>query len=398
MLGGLGGAWDDGLLLLAVVVLAWCVLVQRRWRLWTVPITVPFLLAIAAAAGSVVVRHVPGDVGIFALRLLVQPVLFYFIGFLFPKERRWVAAAVGVFLTSSSVLSLHGLYQYVTRAPMPAKWVDVAEAGLGTRAYSIVKNPNGLGAFLLLGTLVSLSLTLAPLSRRLRLLAAGVCVLHLAGLAVTFSRGAWLGLGVGLLALFILAYRRYLPALASAAFVGWFLLPQKLVDRLQFAFSSTYLARSLVWGRLYVWQLALQRIAEHPLFGVGLGTFGGTSAATFAYGRIWVDNFYLQLAAEGGLLLLVFFLWILLRGAKGLVKAHASTPDPLLRALAAGVFGGFLAVCFANLTASVWETLVVGVGFWFLAGLITGAVLCESSPESGEGQAVLTPARGQAAR
>ena len=54
-----------------------------------------------------------------------------------------------------------------------------------------------------------------------------------------------------------------------------------------------------------------------------------------------------------------------------MVKSHKSTRDPYLRALAAGVFGGFVAVVVANVTASVWETLIVGVGFWFLAGLAT---------------------------
>lgn len=104
----------------------------------------------------------------------------------------------------------------------------------------------------------------------------------------------------------------------------------------------------------------------------------------FSYGRLWVDNFYLQLAAEGGLILLAFFLWVLLRGAKGLLKGYGSTRDPFLRALTAGVFAGWVAVAVANATASVWETLVVGVGFWFLGGLATSATL--HSMEAGAGE------------
>lgn len=82
-LGGFGPAWDDAFLILSVVLLALCVLVLRRWELWTVPIALPTLLALAAAIGSVVVRDVPGDVALFALRVLFQPLLFYFVGFLF---------------------------------------------------------------------------------------------------------------------------------------------------------------------------------------------------------------------------------------------------------------------------------------------------------------------------
>lgn len=387
-LGGLGPSWDDALLLLSIVLLLWCVIVLRRWELWTVPITLPVILAFAAAVGSVVVRDVPNDVALYAMRVLFQPLLFYFLGFLFPKTRRWVQGAVAVFILSSVALALHGLYQYVTHAPMPARWVDVRETDIGTRAYSIIGNPNGLGAFLLIGTLVSLSMALAGgASRSRRVLAAVACVVQLGGVAVTFSRGAWIGLGVGLLALLIMAYRRYLAPLVAVAVVGWFVMPQAFVSRLAFGFSSFYITKSLAAGRLYVWKMALQYMAAHPWFGLGLGTFGGTSAVTFGYGRLWVDNFYLQLGAEGGLILLALFLWILLRGAKGLVRGHGATHDPYLRALCAGVFGAFVAVAVANLTASVWETLIVGVGFWFLSGLATSAALHDGSEATVEREA-----------
>ncbi len=364
----------------------------RRGELWTVPITLPILPALAAAIGSVVVKDVPGDVALFALRVLFQPLLFYYLGFLFPKNRRWLQGAMAVFIGASVALALHGLYQFASHAPMPASWIDVRETGIGTRAYSIVQNPNGLGAFLLLGTIVSLSLALGRgLPGIRRAWAGAACLIQLAGVAVTFSRGAWIGLAAGILALLIVAYRRYLAPVVAAAVVAWFVMPRTFVNRLTFALSSAYLTKSMAAGRLYVWKMSLQYMASHPWFGVGLGTFGGTAAVTYGYGRLWVDNFYLQLGAEGGLLLLAFFLWILLRGAKGLVKAHAVGRDPYVRALCAGTFGAFVAVAVANVTASVWETLVVGVGFWFLAGLATSAGLHGVGAEgqsglSGEGQ------------
>ncbi|MCE5254973.1 MAG: O-antigen ligase family protein [Actinomycetia bacterium] len=387
LLGSLGPVWDDSLLIFSIALLLWSVIVLRRGELWTVPVTLPLLLALAAAVGSIVVREVPGDVALFAARVLFQPLLFYFLGFLLPKNRWWVRGAVGVFIAASVALALHGLYQYATHAPMPASWVDVRETDIGTRAYSIVQNPNGLGAFLLMGALVSLSLALARgLSRAHRVWSAVACLIQLAGIAVTFSRGAWIGLAAGVVALVLLAYRRYFAPLLAAGVVAWLAMPQAFVNRLTFAFSSAYITKSLAAGRLYVWKMSLQHMAAHPWFGVGLGTFGGTAAVTYGYGRLWVDNFYLQLGAEGGLLLLAFFLWILLRGAKGLVKGYAMGEGPYVRALCAGVFGAFVAVAVANLTASVWETLVVGVGFWFLSGLATSAALHGATGAAGTGE------------
>ncbi len=385
--GGLGPLWDDALLVVSVGLLLWSVLVLGRGSLRTVPIALPLLLTLAAAIGSIVVRKVPNGVALYGLRVLFEPMLFYFIGFLFPKNRRWVRATIAVFLLTCTTLALHGLYQYLTHAPMPGVWLDARETGIAVRAYSVVQNPNVLGALLAMGALISGSLALSrAFQGARRLLLAAVCVVQLAGLAVTFSRGAWLGLVAGLLAMVVLAYRRYLVAVLAAGAIVWFAAPRVFVERLLFAFTSTYaMMSSAGLGRLYRWDISLHHILDHPLFGVGLGTFGGTAAYMFGYWALWVDNFYIQMAAEGGLLLLVFFLWLLLRGAKGLVRGHRFTSDPYLKALTAGMFGAFLAVAVANAFEADWETLSVGVEYWFLAGLVTSAALEARTAERSEG-------------
>jgi len=369
-LGGLSGAWDEMFLLGSLACLTWVVLVVRRWDLRTVPLLLPLCVAVVAAAGSVMLRQVPQSVGVFALRVTFQPLLFYFLGFLLPRDRRIVRWAVAMFLAASLLLALHGLYQYGTGAPMPASWVDAHEQAIGTRAYSIIENPNGLGAFLLLGTLLAVGLALQQIGTRERLVLAAVAVVLAAGIAVTFSRGAWLGLAVGLVALTALSRWRLLVGLAVAGTAVLVASPGVFMERLAFAFSGAYLAKSASAGRLYIWGVAAHRIVENPWTGMGLGTFGGTSAFLFGYtaSGLWIDSFYLQLAAEGGLVLLVAFLWLLVRVGKGLVVAFVDQADPHLRGVVAGVFGGFVAVAFANLTASVWETVAVGSGFWFLVG------------------------------
>jgi len=372
---GLGGVWDEAFLLGAFAALLFAALLTRRADLYVAPLVAPLALGVVAALGSVAIMDVPTEVGVFALRVTFQPLLFFFLAQLLPRDRRWVRAAVLVFLGAGLLMALHGLFQYVTHAPMPAKWVDVRETSIGTRAYSIVENPNGLGAFLLLGSMLTASLALARLSLRDRVLAGGAFLVLAAGVAVTFSRGAWLGFIVGAVALAALSQRRLLAGMVVAGLVAPFVAPAAFVDRLAFGFSQEYLTKSAAAGRLLSWRTAAQRIVDHPWFGVGLGTFGGTSSSLYGYSRMWVDDFYLQLAAEGGLILLVAFVWLLLRAAKGVVAGYRRQTDPFLRAVAAGAFGGCAAVAFANLTASVWETLVVGAGFWFLAGLASAPAL-----------------------
>lgn len=369
-LGSLGAQWDELLLIGSLALLLFVVFLAGRWQLRAVPITVPLLLAFAAAVGSITVNQVPQGVALFALRVTFQPLLFFYLGYLLPRSPRWIRATVVVFLLSSLALALHGLFQYVTGAPMPKSWVDARESGaIATRAYSIIENPNGLGSFLLLGAFLASALALSARRAGERVLLGAVALVLIAGIAVTFSRGAWIGLFAGFFGLALLAHRRLLAAMVAGLALGPLVVPAAFLDRLTFAFSSDYISKSLVAGRLYTWRLAVVHAAEHPLFGLGLGTFGGTSAVVWSYSRLWIDNYYLQLAAEGGLILLAAILWLLLRVGKGLVAAYLDAEDRFQRAFVAGAFGAFVAVVVANLTASVWETLVVGAGFWFLMGL-----------------------------
>jgi O-antigen ligase len=234
-----------------------------------------------------------------------------------------------------------------------------------------------------MGALLTGSLTLSRAFSGARRIAVTVaCVLQLGGLAVTFSRGAWIGFVIGAIAVLILAYRPYILVAAAAVIVAWFAAPQVFIQRLLFSFSSAYAAKSNTGlGRVWRWEAALQHIADKPLLGLGLGLFGGTAAYMYGYWGIWVDNFYLQMGAEGGLVLLVLFLWLLLRGGKGLVRGYRDARDPYPKALAAGMLGAFVAVIVADFFEADWETLAVGVLFWFLAGLVTSALL-----ERGAGQ------------
>jgi O-antigen ligase len=354
MFPGIGPLWDDALLVASAALIVWSVLVLKRDLPRSVPATLPVLVMLAAAVASIVVNRVPSSVGFYALRVLFEPILFYFVGFLLPKDRRWVRWAVGVFILTGTLLALHGLYQYVTHAPMPAHWVDVTETSITTRAYSVVQNPNVLGGILAMGALISGSLALSRAfsgARRIGVLAA--CVVQLGGLAVTFSRGAWIGLGVGLIAVLVLAYGRYIVAALVVAIVAWFAAPAVFVQRLLFSFSSAYTAKSATGlGRVWRWEASLQHIADKPLLG------------------------------------------LLIRSGKGLVGGYHRASDPYLKALAAGMFGAFLAVIVADFFEADWETLSVGVEFWFLAGLVTSALLQGRRPAEEEAEAQVETAVG----
>ena len=84
--------------------------------------------------------------------------------------------------------------------------------------YEPVGYSNALGNLAAVGVLLCVAFIIHSRRPSARAIAAGTCVVLFAALALSLSRGAWLALGLGIVAAFALAPRR-------AAFVGWFLAP-----------------------------------------------------------------------------------------------------------------------------------------------------------------------------
>lgn len=252
---------------------------------------------------------------------------------------RWVIGAV---LLTGILQAALGLWQY-------RFWEDGPEGfrlpGGYFRAYGTFEQPNPYAGFLGLIWPVAAGLALGQmpkaddwLKRRfssfpsflpptcLFLFLAFVC---LAGLYVSFSRGAWLGAGVAALVLITFWPRRlsWGVGLVSAALVGgWLLLeagllPTSISERLTSV--TDFLNVSDVRGvnindlnfalveRLAHWQAAQGMIEAHPWLGVGLGNFTGAypeySLLRWPTNRGHAHNIYLHTWAETGLLGLIAY-------------------------------------------------------------------------------------------
>ena len=172
---------------------------------------------------------------------------------------------------------------------------------LGERAIGTWVDPNALG-----GILASAALMIAPqlFTRqpvlRWRWLSWLVCAAVFLSLLLTNSRASFLALGVGLLAIGLIRYRRLLPILLAGAIL-FLLLPQTqaYIERLQQAFAGEDLATQM---RIGEWTDSLRLISRYPFVGVG---FTGTPEID-----IYTDvaNLYLIMANQIGLTGVAIFL------------------------------------------------------------------------------------------
>ena len=202
---------------------------------------------------------------------------------------------------------------------------------------------------------------------------------------VSLSRGALLGTLGGLAAMAMLAGRRsrgaaLLAVLAVLLFGlvgGYALVPASVQARLAGILADVNLAdvrtayvtaeNFAVLEREAHWLAGLNMVSAHPFLGVGLGNFNVrfaefTASPTFLISQGHAHNYYIQVAAEAGLIGLAAYLLLLgaivLAGARAL-RATAGR-DSLAHALVVAACGVVTAVAIHNLF-EVLHVLSMGV-------------------------------------
>jgi O-antigen ligase len=185
------------------------------------------------------------------------------------------------------------------------------------RATAVFPDPHMLSFYL--GLLVPLALGLFLLGQQ-RVFFGGALVVIVAGDLLTFSRGGYLGLFFGALALIFLLWRQWekkykiiaMGAFSLAAIA--LIVPSPVAQRF---YSSFDLQEGSNQGRIATWQKAIDVVKDNPLFGTGIGNYPLAVKATANYREpIYAHSAYLDIAAETGIfnalvwmsLLLVAFL------------------------------------------------------------------------------------------
>lgn len=255
------------------------------------------------------------------------------------------AAAVGVYAIWSNIGGSGGLSDISVYAGEESY----------NRVEGIFTHPNQMGGFLALAIPPMIALAASERLRWRRLSGYILVAAAITGLALSYSRGAWIGACIGLLILLLLLRKG--PALVlGLGLVGAFATSGALLERLQSITSATT-AVSVI-SRFEFWGVALRLVQEHPLFGVGLGNFQE------AYGNLMLPglpllpvsleippsahNLFINLAVEVGLIGAVAFGAMLVL-AFLLVLRNNRTADRGTRILNLGLGAGLVALLLHNL-------------------------------------------------
>ncbi len=248
--------------------------------------------------------------------------------------------------------------------------VSLFRPTVGSRVGSLVLvNPNALGNFL---TLI-LPLPLAFLFHgRLSPLGKGLVFLAIfpiaASLILTLSRSSWVGCGVGLITLGLLRPRFKYFALVAAGLFLVFLIPpvqsRILEDRDDPGVS---------YRRTKI-RIAFEMFKESPILGYGPGAFQALAPETDEWAAVAhsaLENLYLRILAEGGLLQAAVFLGLVVYFSRlGWMTIRDLPPVPLQAAVL-----GSLTAFWAALGAGIGEDILLFPMYNWLIGFYMAVIV-----------------------
>jgi O-antigen ligase len=243
------------------------------------------------------------------------------------------------------------------------KMIKIAEG------FSGVTGPfthyNNFGAYLVL--ILSLAFSqLVHAEKKIKKIFFSVLVVFLAAsLLMTFSRGAWLGMGVAFVLMMLFLRRFKIPLAFVCIFLLILLVVPDIRERLLFTFQKGGDAT-----RFMLWRGAWAMIKESPFLGKGLGTFMIYMPKYTHQGTIqYAHNSFLQIWAEAGIFSLLSFLIFLTLVLLKAMRSIKSNRDSILLGAFCGVCG-FLAHGFFD---SHLYSLQLAVLFWLMLGSLSAS-------------------------
>jgi len=362
---------DTILLLVGVATLGlYCLrwIVQGGIQFKKTPVNgVLFAMGIIFFVNTVLSIDVAGSFRDFVLGILGLGLVFVLVHG--ESDKKVIKLAVNMMIISSLFTCFHGIYQYLSDVPMKSGWVDASlNANLKVRVFSTFENPNLYAEYLIMIIPLSISCFFAEKKALARIFYFVAGMLQVGALAITYSRGGFIGLVAGLGVYVILLNWKLIFAFVPAGFVGLALAPDSIIDRIK---SIGDLNDSSNFYRYNIWTKSVEIVKEFWSTGVGLG-FNSFRAISPYYittaNPYHAHNTYLELTIEIGLIGLCVFLLMFVQLFRMTVRMMSSL-KPFNKYIAVGTFAGIVSIMVHGVAEHVLYNPKVILSFWLMVGI-----------------------------
>ncbi|MEW5758295.1 MAG: O-antigen ligase family protein [Candidatus Omnitrophota bacterium] len=188
-------------------------------------------------------------------------------------------------------------------------------------------------------------------------------------LFLTYSRGAWLGFFISFLVIIFVIkdtkLKNYLFAVLLSILIFIFILSS--------LFFKNFITKGSFYNvtRIELWFQSLSLFKEHPIFGIGIGTFMDYSSQFVAYGALYLHNCYLQILIEQGIVGLIAFIIFVFIVIKDSIRVAFFSKNELFLGLVFAIIAFLIQIFFDNHLYSLRPSFL----FWCSMGIIRGLTL-----------------------
>lgn len=377
--GILGSVWDE--LLLICLVMLWIfkwIASRNDDGFKTSPMDMPLFIFIGAMTICLIINSPDFSIALEGFRAIVQYMLWYFVVIQILRGEKNAKTVTAFFVIVVGLLALHGIYQYIIGVEMPAGWVDQNEAGVRTRVYSIFTSPNVFGSLLTLAAPMAISLAVVNENKKGKAIFIFAALCMIASLVFTSSRGAWIGFALAIGIYVLLKDKRLIiPCIIGAVLV--IVAVPSVGNRISYMLSPEYIESSLRGGRLVRWITGLKIFANQPVFGIGLGHFGGAVAMnhelqtvvdTDVVKTFYMDNYWLKTAVESGIVGFSAFAALMYSVIINGFRTMKIASTKLSKELSAGIMAGLCGVIAHNFVENVFEVPMMTSLFWMFVAVV----------------------------
>lgn len=341
------------------------------------PYDVPVFLFILIGAASVAVAP-DKAASFYNYYVLVGSYAFtYFLAGQTLRTESQLRGVLGALAFSAFFSVMYGLYQFafgIETADM--KWVDGdAFPELRRRIFSTWENPNIFAGYLgeVIAMVFAFFMTEEDAARRWKyggfLLVLALC------LVLTYARGACFAVMLTLAGYGALKDRRVLLGCAAVGALALFADPM-LADRLLSVFTKTDTSSEM---RLAIWESSVAMILDHPILGIGWGSFlkvypeydfyiNDASAQIFH-----AHNMYLHYAAEIGIVGAAAYFWFFFGTMVSAFLSSGAEESPLVRRSELGWGLALVTVAFGGVTDDVVFNIPTSMLLWMGCALSMAA-------------------------
>ncbi|MBI4313967.1 MAG: O-antigen ligase family protein [Candidatus Omnitrophica bacterium] len=287
------------------------------------------------------------------------------------QDRKAIRRILWLWIAWGGVMFFDGIVQMVRGTDLFRGDAPGLIAG-GKRLTAAMKYPNDFGAYAAMTGWMAAGIGLAEWQAK-RYWRSGVAWTIawslIAGLLLTYSRGAWIGFAFSVVvAVTLYRTRHVIPLIVAVGAIVAF-LPPTYLERLLHLFDVH--PGSSADERLLIWKTVLNMIRQKPFLGFGLNTFNAVFPLykdPAIWGTPYAHNCFLQLTAELGAVGLFFFGWVLLRFFQQ--GWRNDQPPSWERTVALALIAGGAGYVIHSSMDTNWYSLPLAVMWWSILGSV----------------------------